>query len=76
MMSPTKKQNPQLSIFALQSRRLVKSFEGLNSSLAQSPGKFVKLQSGGKIVQKYRLNVGVFRIPVPNVLMVQITAII
>jgi len=75
MMSPTKKQNPQLSIFALQSRRLVKSFEGLNSSLAQSPGKFVKLQSGGKIVQKYR-PVGVFRIPVPNVLMVQITAII
>jgi len=35
--------------YSLQTRRLTDSFEGLNSSLAQSTGKFLELQSGVKI---------------------------
>jgi len=39
MMSPTKKQNPELSNFLMQMRRLAASSEGLNRSLGQSPDK-------------------------------------
>jgi len=40
----------------LQTKRLAKSFEGLNSSLAQSTGEFMKLQSGTKIAAQYVLS--------------------
>jgi len=38
MMSPTKNPKPK-NFFSLQTGRLAKSFEGLNSSLAQSTGE-------------------------------------
>jgi len=39
MTSPTKKTKPKPYIFSLRTRRLAVSFEGLNSSLAQSTGE-------------------------------------
>jgi len=42
-MSLTKTSDPKLSIFVVEARRLFKSFEGLNSSLAQSAGELLHL---------------------------------
>jgi len=39
MMSPTNIPKPKAKIFLLQTRKLAKSFEGLNSSLAQLTGE-------------------------------------
>jgi len=49
--SPTKNLKPKTkNYFLLQTRRLAKSFKGLNSSLAQSTSELWMLQSGAKIV--------------------------
>jgi len=40
----------------MQSRRLAASFEGLNSSLAQSPGEVMELQTGKKIAARCRIS--------------------
>jgi len=47
-----KKTKPKtLTFFSLHARRLTKSFEGLNSCLAQLPGKLWSC----KVAQKYRI---------------------
>jgi len=49
MTSPTKKQNPKPKIvFSVQTRRLAKSFERLNSSQAQSANKLRSCQEDAK----------------------------
>jgi len=52
MTSPKKTRDPKLSkFFSMQSGRLAVSFEGLNSSLAQSPGELWSCTVAGKCGQ-------------------------
>jgi len=50
MTSPTKKtKSKTFQFFSMQTVRLAASFEGLNSSLAQSPGELWSCKSGLKM---------------------------
>jgi len=45
---PQKNETQNQIFFSLQTRRLAKSFKGLNSTLAQSTGELMELQTGAK----------------------------
>jgi len=54
MMSPTKNLKPKTkNIFSLRTRRLAESFEGLNSSLAQSAGELWSCKDLGNMGKLY-----------------------